>query len=79
VHGDLRGANFIIPTNKPETIMLIDFDWGGEAGNVSFPTWLLNDELTDRKIMTSLVITKEHDVRVLTAALERLRPSMDED
>jgi serine/threonine protein kinase len=74
VHGDLRDDNFIVPSDGPEIIMLIDFDWGGEAGKVRFPTWLLNEELMDGKRMESLEITREHDIRVLTAALEGLRP-----
>ena len=73
VHGDLRDANFIVPTARPNKIMLIDFDWGGEAGKVHFPTWLLDEELMNGR-MESLVITKEHDIRVLTAALKKLRP-----
>jgi len=74
VHGDLRANNIIVPAHDPENIMLIDFDWGGEAGKVSFPTWSINEELIDGDRLESLVITKEHDVRVLTAALEHLRP-----
>ena len=74
VHGDLRATNFIVPTNDLENIMLVDFDWGGIAEGVSFPTWSINEELFDGDRLESLVITKEHDVRVLTAALERLRP-----
>ncbi len=74
VHGDLRTANFIVPVNNPENIMLVDFDWGGEAGRVSFPTWSINEDLIDGDRLESLVITKEHDVRVLNAALERLKP-----
>ena len=74
VHGDLRTNNIIVPASDLENIMLIDFDWGGEAGRVSFPTWSINEELIDGDRLESLVITKEHDVRVLTAALERLKP-----
>ena len=74
VHGDLRATNLIVPTNDLENIMLVDFDWGGIAERVSFPTWSINEELFDGDTLESLVITKEHDVRVLTAALERLRP-----
>ena len=33
VHGDLRATNFIVPTDRPENILLIDSDWGREAGN----------------------------------------------
>lgn len=74
VHGDLRTNNIIVPANDPQNIMLIDFDWGGEAGRVSFPTWSINEELFVGDRLESLVITKEHDFRVLNAALERLRP-----
>jgi len=74
VHGDLRTPNIIVPATDPENIMLVDFDWGGEAGSVSFPTWSINEELIDGDRLESLVITKEHDVRVLTATLARLRP-----
>jgi len=74
VHGDLRTNNIIVPANDPENIMLIDFDWGGEAGRVSFPTWSINEELFVGDRLESLVITKEHDVRVLNAALDYLRP-----
>jgi len=34
----------------------------------------LNEELTDGKRIKSLAITKEHDIRLLTAALEGLGP-----
>jgi hypothetical protein len=74
VHGDLRTPNLIVPATNPENIMLVDFDWGGEAGSVSFPTWAINEELVDGDRLESLVITKEHDVRVLSATLERFRP-----
>ena len=39
VHGDLRDANII---SKNDIVMLIDFDWGGKEGHVSFPTSNLN-------------------------------------
>ena len=73
VHGDLRAANFIVPTDRPQDILLIDFDWGGEAGKARFPTWVLAEELVD-ETRENLLITKDHDLRVLTAALGRLRP-----
>jgi len=73
VHGDLREANFISPAKEPEKIMLVDFDWGGESGKVSYPTWMLNEYLIDRMTTKSLRITEENDVRVLTGSLERLQ------
>jgi tRNA A-37 threonylcarbamoyl transferase component Bud32 len=76
VHGDLRVANFIIPTKEPETIKLIDFDWGGEVGKACFPDARLNEELVD-EMTDDLLITKAHDIRVLNAALGRLKPATD--
>jgi len=70
VHGDLRDANFTISKNNPEQIKLFDFDWGGRVGEASFPTKLLNEELTGGKKLTSLKITKEHDNRVLLNTLD---------
>jgi hypothetical protein len=74
VHGDLRVANFMIPTKQPETIKLIDFDWAGEAGKVYFPNSRLNEELAD-ETRDDLLITKAHDIRVLNAAMGRLKPA----
>jgi tRNA A-37 threonylcarbamoyl transferase component Bud32 len=76
VHGNLRVANFIIPSKQPETIKLIDFDWAGEVGKVCFPSSRLNEELMD-ETRDSLLITKAHDTRVLNAALGRLKPVTD--
>ena len=55
-------------------MMLIDFDWGTKSGEASFPTVLLNKDLTGGKEIGNMSITKEHDVRVFTAALEKLKP-----
>ena len=71
VHGDLRAANVIVPAEKPDKIMLLDFDWGGECGKVSYPTWRLNEVLIDKTVKNRR-ITKDHDVRVLTATLKKL-------
>jgi len=73
VHGNLREANFIVPTKEPDKIMLVDFDWGGEPGNVFYPRWMLDENLIYGMTTESYQITKENDVRVLTAALESLR------
>jgi hypothetical protein len=61
VHGNLSNSNFIVPAKEPERIMLVNFDWGGEHGKVSFPTRLLHKELTGGKEMGCLAITKEHN------------------
>jgi hypothetical protein len=61
VHGDLRDANIIC---KEDSMMLIDFDWGGEDGKVSYPTLDLDDDLLQGRDSDSLVIRKEDDRRV---------------
>jgi hypothetical protein len=75
VHGDLRDANLFVRAGKPETIILIDYDWGGKHGEVSFPTRLLHEELTGGEKLKSRKITKEHDIRVLTTTFHNLRLS----
>ncbi|KAI9507458.1 hypothetical protein F5148DRAFT_1014958 [Russula earlei] len=77
VHGDLREANFILPYRKvdgPGRMMLTDFDWGGKIGQIFYPTWLLNEQLTEGRQSEGLMITVEDDIRILRAALRRLRP-----
>ncbi|PVF94210.1 hypothetical protein CPB86DRAFT_669483, partial [Serendipita vermifera] len=37
VHGDFRMANIMLKEGEEEKAMLIDFDWAGEAGKVSYP------------------------------------------
>jgi serine/threonine protein kinase len=70
VHGDLRDANIIC---KNDSVMLIDFDWGGKEGEVFYPTSNLNDELLQGRVSGDLRITKEDDRRVLTNTLARLQ------
>ncbi|KIL70470.1 hypothetical protein M378DRAFT_68187 [Amanita muscaria Koide BX008] len=69
VHGDLRAANIIC---KGDSVMLIDFDWGGKAGEVFYPTLNLNDELLHGRASDDLRITKEDDRRVLRNTLAKL-------
>jgi len=69
VHGDLRDANIIC---KNDSVMLIDFDWGGKEGEASYPTSNLNDELLRGRVSGDLGITKEDDRRVLKNTLARL-------
>jgi len=69
VHGDLRDANIIC---KNDSVMLIDFDWGGKEGEVSYPTSNLNAELLEDRVSDDLIITKEDDRRVLKNTLAKL-------
>ncbi|KAI5992722.1 hypothetical protein EDD15DRAFT_2368000 [Pisolithus albus] len=70
VHGDLRDANILC---KDDSVKLVDFDWGGTEGTVSYPTGNLNKELLAGRVSTDLKITKEDDRRVLKRTLENLR------
>jgi len=70
VHGDLRDANIIC---KDDSVMLIDFDWGGKDGDVFYPTPNLNEELLQGRASDDLRITKEDDRRVLMKTLAKLK------
>ena len=69
VRGDLRDANIIC---KGDSVMLVDFDWGGKDGEASYPTPNLNNELLQGRVSTDLVIRKADDRRVLTQTLAKL-------
>ena len=69
VHGDLQDANILC---KEESVMLLDFDWGGKDGEVFYPTENLNNELQEGRVSDDLGITKEDDRRVLGKTLAKL-------
>ncbi|KAF8554451.1 hypothetical protein OG21DRAFT_1484651 [Imleria badia] len=69
VHGDLRSPNILCDGNK---VMLVDFDWGGKQGEVSYPKCKLNRELENERNMTNLKITFADDRRVLEKTLDRV-------
>jgi tRNA A-37 threonylcarbamoyl transferase component Bud32 len=69
VHGDLRDANIIC---KGDSVMLIDFDWGGKDGQVFYRTANLNQELRDGRASNDLRIIQEDDRRVLGKTLAKL-------
>jgi hypothetical protein len=72
VHGDLRAPNILCAEDK---VMLIDFDWGGEEGRVSYPSRLLSPELINERPggVSDLLITKGDDIRVLKKTLKDLK------
>ena len=69
VHGDLREPNLICDGNK---IMIVDFDWGGQAGMTSYPCGNLNPELTDGRTSDDGKITIADDIRTLGNTLGNL-------
>jgi len=70
VHGDLRDANIIC---NGDSVMLIDFDWAGEAGKMSYPTPRLNGELVRGRRFDDLTIRKEDDIRILKNTFAKLQ------
>jgi serine/threonine protein kinase len=70
VHGDIRSPNILVGrTNDCVKIMLIDFDWSGKEGMVSYP-YDLNDLIKWPEGVQNLgTIQKEHDL----VMLDRLR------
>jgi Ser/Thr protein kinase RdoA (MazF antagonist) len=70
VHGDLREPNILC---DGETVMLIDFDWGGKVGEAYYATARLCPELTDGRHSTDPKITKDDDRRVLQNTLKELK------
>ncbi|KAG5637635.1 hypothetical protein H0H81_003860 [Sphagnurus paluster] len=76
VHGDLREVNIICAGDRA---LLIDFDWGGKAGEVSYPFRLskLNPELLLGRSSTETTITVADDLRVLQWTLGKARASVE--
>jgi hypothetical protein len=70
IHGDLRDANILC---KGDTVMLIDFDWGGKVGEATYPTLDLIPELLEGRTSNRLTITKDDDLRVLRKTLDKLQ------
>ena len=68
VHGDIRLVNFVFTESEnPRKMLLVDFDWGGEVGEVEFPHELLTEELgVSNDQLHGRLITKEHDLRCLS-------------
>jgi len=68
----LTGCEYNNIICKNDSVMLIDFDWGGKEGHVSYPTPNLNPELLQGRVSGDLRIMKEDDRRVLKNTLARL-------
>jgi serine/threonine protein kinase len=64
VFGDLRAPNVMI-TKQKEQVMLIDFDWAGEAGQVQYPHLLSSVIEWPQDVQALDPIKKEHDLEML--------------
>jgi len=74
VHGDLRAPNILC---KDDKVMLVDFDWGGKVGEVSYPGTIefLSPDLTVGREGKGMVITQADDERVLRNAFSGFLPA----
>jgi hypothetical protein len=52
-------------------VKVVDFDWGGKDGEVSYPMPNLNPELTQGRSSGDLRITKADDSRILSNTLAK--------
>ncbi|KAL5492044.1 hypothetical protein ACEPAI_3491 [Sanghuangporus weigelae] len=69
VHGDLRSPNILY---NGETVILVDFDWGGKDGEVSYPTVQLCEELMTGRNISDLKIRKQDDLRILQRTFDSM-------
>ncbi|KAL5492142.1 hypothetical protein ACEPAI_3589 [Sanghuangporus weigelae] len=69
VHGDLRSPNILY---TGETAILVDFDWGGKDGEVSYPTVQLCEELMTGRNISDLKIRKQDDLRILRRTFDSM-------
>jgi len=74
VHGDLRLANFVFTkSGNAWRMVLVDFDWGGKEGEVTFPPEPLNEELgVSNNLLYNRQITKDHDRECLSRVFQWL-------
>ncbi|KAF8999404.1 hypothetical protein BDQ17DRAFT_1500273 [Cyathus striatus] len=70
VHGDLRNVNIICGDDG--CVKLIDFDWGGWEGEVSYPDICLDLELIEGRTSDDLKIRKWDNLHILNATLEKI-------
>ena len=72
VHGDLRLPNLILSDNgKTQTIMVLDFDWAGVEGTVSYPNSLnVFDIDWPEGVHAGGTILKSHDKKMLFKELD---------
>jgi serine/threonine protein kinase len=73
VHGDLRPPNFIV---DGETLLLVDFDWGGNEKDATFPQAQLHPILRDNR--WEIHITKERDTKVMEYTKGEIRKKLEE-
>ena len=65
VHGDLRDTNVLVSEDGMQ-VKLVDFDWGGKAGEVRYPSAInCTDFWRPEQATDGVIITKEHDTDMI--------------
>ena len=65
VHGDLRDTNVMVREGSEPCIMLLDFDWAGIAGQVTYPDTINRDIYRPEGVDGDGEIQPEHDVAMM--------------
>ena len=66
VHGDIRATNIMVKKNGEQGIMLLDFDWAGEIGEIRYP---MNVNITEIRrpngAIDKQLVLAEHDMAMI--------------
>lgn len=75
VHGDLRDTNVLVREDGEQLeVKLVDFDWGGVAGEVRYPSAInCIDIWRPLGVTDGMPITKAHDTEMLEFMFDSLR------
>ena len=65
VHGDLRDTNVMVRESGEPSIMLLDFDWSGIAGQVMYPDMISKAIYRPEGVEGGGEIRPEHDVAMM--------------
>ncbi|KNZ82334.1 hypothetical protein J132_00149 [Termitomyces sp. J132] len=72
VHGDIRAANLLIDpaslNSHDVQVHLIDFDWGGRAGEVRYPIGLNSETvMRPKEVQGGKLILEAHDIEMISS------------
>ncbi|KAJ7724232.1 hypothetical protein B0H16DRAFT_1333673, partial [Mycena metata] len=70
VFGDLRGPNIILPDDRSRSVVLLDFDWAGKAGEARYPINLSSGVKWPPDAQGLGKITSSHDDYMLRQIIE---------
>ncbi|THU86781.1 hypothetical protein K435DRAFT_970156 [Dendrothele bispora CBS 962.96] len=65
VHGDIRGSNVMSKKVDRGEVMLVDFDWSGEAEKVNYPSKINMDLARPKSARPDGPIASQHDLEMV--------------